>query len=594
MIEIFLVNSTMTMLALLLFSFVGGFAILPFNKNIKFSLLATPLAGILILTVGIALFYGGLTFRFQTSVILTFVISTAFTIIYYFYTKPKLSKQFILYLLTIILVSIFIGYLCNYTSIQFAHPGFLFMDGTDQLGYVQASQWIIHHLGNAYPPASPKFPNLSWTAHLYSGERRFGSFYLLGAISIFRRLPPMFAYDFACGVILSVGCISVSAIFSRSRKTFILLLVSLLISYWFVYSRTGFFAKLITYPSLLLVIGLTLNYFTNEKNQSLAKLSTLTLLICSISTAYPGNIVAILFSFVLLIYILFSMDIDYYSRPQPTKLLKIFLNHKDQLFLIAFLSLLALATYASLALPNPSNLVNNQATNRLWIDILPKLVEIIARPVTHARYGIPIIVFVIGISLNIIFLIISIKRNNKIASSLIFSPLFLLSILLILNKRWAAYEITGIFHPLTLCGIAWILDNKYSKKLLILFLIVIAVRLPLSLMAIGRYSFPTAKKYSHQFSKNQLDNLSNVIGKKSVIVNITDKMFSLPLLIYLPGKGNQLNWTPSSWHAILEYRNWPAPKISSNNRLYLIKKSNNKLDNCEVLFETRQYQLIRC
>src|SRR3989338_5926685 len=160
-------------LFLTLFGLVGGFVMLPFRHRVMYPFLATPLCGILITALGVAGFYViGLSLALSATI--TLISGSLITLLTLFITKPKIFQpSYFLYFFILLWIAA-LTWLMNHTSIVMGHRAFLFMDGTDQLGYSQLADWLTTHNVHHRPVLSTLHHYQSWPYYMFQGDPRFG------------------------------------------------------------------------------------------------------------------------------------------------------------------------------------------------------------------------------------------------------------------------------------------------------------------------------------------------------------------------------------------------------------------------------------
>src|ERR1041385_8756395 len=223
------------LLLLALYGAVGGFLLVPFRRTIKYALFAAPLAGLLISSCGIAALYTVLGLSLATSAAAMAVVGGAATIVALARSRPRLARDDLALVLIAAAVAAVAVYLANATTIKLGAPGFLYMDGTDQLGYAQLADWLRAHPIHQLPDATPARPYESWPEFSFHTDPRFGAYFTLAVISLLRGESGMFAYDNATAVVLLAGYVAIAAVLARSPRGFALLLVGLLTCHWFEY-----------------------------------------------------------------------------------------------------------------------------------------------------------------------------------------------------------------------------------------------------------------------------------------------------------------------------------------------------------------------
>lgn len=579
---------------LILLGICGSFALLPFRDKIKYSFFAAPLTGLLLIIIGtsaiynlilgISLFYSGIIALFLCATISSISLLLSFKTL----SKPDF-KLFWLIIPTIGLIT----YISNYTTIYFGNPGFLYMDGSDHLGYAHLADWLNNHFAASPKPlGSPSVPYQSWPDTMYTLDHRFGSFTALALIAKFRNLSGMFAYDFACTIVLSVSILAIPAIFARSRLAFSLLMMGLLASSWIVYGRSGYFGKLMAYPSLIFILGL---FYIAPRPFNIKIIVILSGLICAITTVHSFLSVLLVFGFFGICFILTQTLFLLISKNRKT-------INVDDILLFCLIIGLIIATTGMLVVPNTYGLIVPHFLYQFnWYKLLPALFEL-KHPAISFVKDLNLFqffcLFLIMIFIGWYFLFIGIKKKDVISVSTIAGINIMLLILIAKNDTLLGYQLVGIFYPLFLCGSIRLIDNmsmsfERTNLLINLTILSIVFHFPYFWNVSKRYANSNTQR-SAQFSKNEFDELIKYIGHSKVIIDVSETKYALPILIELGRQNIALEWTPSAWQAVVGYRLWKAPSIEKKTNLWLSLNNNPLKANCRIKFKTTQYNLLEC
>ena len=585
------------------FSLVGGFILVPFRETLKYPLLTAPLAGMLITALGVSFCYSFLSISFSSAVIVTLLggaIATIVTLSQAYRTPP--CKEIILTILSVLLSAAFLTYFCVHSSIHLGQRSLLFMDGTDQFGYIQVAEWAKTHFVLTWPITDPHFPEQSWPSLMYMTDPRFGCYYLLGILSFLQHQNAMFVFDNANAIILTAGCLGVAALFSRSPRTFILLLLSLLISSWLFYSRSGYFGKICGYPAIFFVIGL---WLTTRRPVSLLTATSIAVLACAVSTIYMGTAFALQFSVIAAPSLVFIYIFEKLDKTAT------FDHLKNEIPFFILIVGIAFAATGYLSHPPPGMVGGYTTVNTfaLW----PTVLDIRAVPSSEVfPWFTPKIIFIcvgtlIALLSMVAIFIIAVKKRNIIGCSMLGGALLLLIALSIKQTagiRWILYQTTSFYFIATQCGTAWLIDSLAlenrqipAKTLLIssliaLMVLSIGLRIPRFIGYLHHYVGSGVKL---QLPKSEMDQVTQAVQGKLVTVDIASKQYAIPILAEVSGHPNvSLQWSPTSWHAILSYRDWPTPPPLKPTRFYLQSVKDPIKKDCAVKLTTLNYRLSEC
>ncbi|OAI47370.1 hypothetical protein AYO45_05785 [Gammaproteobacteria bacterium SCGC AG-212-F23] len=570
-----------TIAILTLFSLAGRAALLPFRQNIPYLAFATPITGLLLTVLLTSALYSVAGFSFTYATYTALLSLSLLSFISFIYVKPQLTH--IKWLIPVVLLVLLMTYLTNYTTLTLGQQGFLFMDGTDHLGYAHPADWILNHFANQTPVLSADKPYDSWPYFMFHDDPRAGSYFTLALIAKLRGLSSMFAYDPSCAIILSAGILGVAGIYARSSLTFFLLLVGLSFSHWFDYSRSGYLAKILAYPSALVCLGLFLQaprpFLTKTLVPLFFLVAATTIMHSFLSTALVLIVIGGLF---LLISCLRKKNIT-----------------DDTLTLLLLVSTAIVITGV---LARPQNLSGIGNINTHWSALLPQLLDLeflIDGPhLSHLGRARLLFAFEFMTLSAIFYLIVAIKNKIDFAITFISAAIILLLFFILKKSYWPAYQMTGVFYPWFLCSAAILLDQTKAKTklfyaILITLIISILLHLPRFIGAIHHYA---GKNITHslQFLQNDFLKLTETIGNQSVQIDVPDHQYAIPLLVELGRKNIHWQWTSKSWKEVLGYRDWPAPtyKTRATWLIRLKPAANNK--RCKLVVDTRQYQLLSC
>ena len=630
---VFLIEWLFVIGSLAALSAVGGFALVPYREKLPFVVLAAPFAGMLLLAFGGALGYNVLGLPIGTAFILTAiagVVATAFAVKRATQGSALWSSwRSWLYpiAVTIVLAGVVTWY-TTFATTTVGNPGFQYWFGTDHLGYAHPADWIIAHPPWDKPRVDPAYWYESWPSAMIEGDPRFGSFALLALTAMVRGLPAAFAYDPACAVVLSATMIGVAALFARGRITLVLLLIGLLSSHWFDYTRSGFFAKSLGYPAGFFVAGLFMHSMAPLRP---AMLIPLLLMACGASVVYwaeaPGLFIALLSVAFLAARVLLG---GLSSIRQPLGAVRAVWQH---VLVLAVMGILAL-TVRSYVAQAPTGIASYLFITRTTVSLVdanvgPRFTVI---PWEHVRLtladlehqGYPLTelpgqlirrMLWVSIAAWVVVGLVALWRRDPVAIALLWGPIALAAFYAQLTSpgaQWTRYQLPGTFYPLALCGAARLLDGAYglsreyfavrgvnwrtlaeraaTVSVVGLMLGAVALHVPRLQGVIERYA-SRAMEPARSFSLAETDALAAAIGDRSVRVDIEGPHLSLFLLVELGRRGIDVQWAPSSWKYVMGYRPWPPPEYAERAELTLQSLDSPPPPRVTTLLRTRQYRL---
>lgn len=581
----FLKEFLFTLFTLIGLGFIGGFALFPFLKDIRYAVFAAPVTGLLILTLGVACFYSIVGLSVANAMVIVIVagcLLTSLCLIQLCKSQHKIISWPDKRLLGFgLVVCAFVVYVTNYATITLGYPGFLYMDGTDHLGYSQLADWLNTHRVTQLP-GNDQNAYESWPHAMFTLDPRFGSFFVLAMVATLRGMSGMFSYGSACAIVLMAGYLGVTGIYARTPKVFAVLMIGLLSCAWINYAGSGFFGKILAYPSILFILGL----FILPKLLSPIKIALLAMLTASVAIMYPGVAVAVFLAIVGGLCILSRFIGMIFLRSQD--LLRDIMDRFVILLLLMGIAVVAMGTLSRPMMP-----LSPPIPETIWQELLPYVLDM-TRNLFWER--VQWIGSLIVILLSAGWCFFAISRRNDLAFALIGSSFLILFGVMILGVPGKAYQFAGILYPFSLCGAALLLntEKQWPYILFISVVIVVSLHIPRWIDAVQRYAGLEVQQRV-LFSKVEMDKLAEGIGGSPVIVHeITDPPRAIAALVELARRDVKLQWTPASWKTILGYRSWKAPLVDRSIPLYLQMVETPVSELCTVKVKTAQYQLLYC
>ncbi len=589
----FLIEYLWVLALLATYGLVGGFLVVPFRGVIANALFAAPLAGLLISSVGVAALYSVLGLSLAASTVAVAVVCAAATVAALAYARPRFRRGDLVLVLAAALIAAVATYAASFTTIKFGAPGFLYMDGTDQLGYAQLADWLRTHSVHQPPAATPARPYESWPEFTFHTDARFGAYFALGVIAMVRGESGMFAYDNATAFILVAGALGLAAVIARSRRSFAVLLVGLLTCHWFEYSRSGYLGKALGYPSALFVVAL---FLVSREQLGRLHLAILAGLTCGAAIVFPGTVTIMFLVVIGGTFLASRLLVEREGVGAIT----------DDSVVLVLLVGVALASSGQLSRPNPALYPQHVVS---WPAMLSWLFEVKAVPDDEAAMirfptAALLVLELLAIGVSGALVIVAVVRRNALALAFIAGPLLLIAALFVTGANTIAYELPGLIYPAALCGaviladaasaITTARDRRMMYATVALLAAAIVVRLPRYARGMYRYAGPGVYDWM-QISKRDMDALATAIGRDTVIVNVKDRVMGIPILVELGRRNLSMRWTPDAFKAILGYRDWSPPDMPPRERSLRLDFVNDSVDaRCTVALTTKQYRLLNC
>jgi hypothetical protein len=598
---------------------VSGFAIVPFRHTLPFAVLAAPLAGLLVMAFGASLVYHVLGLPFLIGCVATAtvgILATAWTT-----RRAGLRPRWRSLVVAgglVLLVAAVVTPITVSATIEVGGPALHYWTGTDHLGYAHPADWIIAHPPSERPRVDPTVPYESWPALMLESDPRFGSLAAVALIAVMRGLPSTFAYDVTCAVALSASVLGVAAVFARSRLTLGLLVLGLLTCHWYDYSRAGYLGRTLGFPSGCLVVGL---FLATRSPLRPGALVPILLLAGGTAAVYPADATGLFIGVIGGAFVVASVALC--QQPLFKRLCCLPWQH---LVLLGLIAVVALGTrdaaarrwspqvsqHASLgtivrSLTDPT--VGEALLVRPWEDVRPTLLDLeqghapIGMLGRDLLNGVILLARVIWLAL----IVIAVYRRDPAALALTLAPLLLLTLLNALPSpfaRWLVAQLPGTFYPFTLFAAALLLDGitisagrNLARQVLVaglvaLLVVSIGLRVPRFLAAVDRY-VGTGTRTLPPFALVEMDGLAEAIGSQAVRIDLEEPHLSLMPLVELGRRGIDIQWGPKSWRHVAGYRGWPPPEVQTPTRLDLRSINDPLGDSTTVVYQTRQFRLVR-
>jgi hypothetical protein len=221
------------------------------------ALLAAPAIGACLLPPAVIILYSSFKQPLDHAILEAWLVLALLSLAAVVIVRPKLAWRHIsVQVVSAGLIAVFIFWSVNHATLWSGGPAVLLMDGSDQLGYSHFADWLrLGHVTDVSPRLSPDAPYDSW-AHYAAREGRLGTYLFPAMTAFLSNRPALFSLDLTFSVMLTSGIIGAAALLTKRRLTFVLLAFGLSCSLWFALSRSGYLAKVVTYPTILYFVGL--------------------------------------------------------------------------------------------------------------------------------------------------------------------------------------------------------------------------------------------------------------------------------------------------------------------------------------------------
>jgi hypothetical protein len=578
--------------ALLILAACGLGLVAPFASRFPFVLLASPQAGLLLLSTATQAIYSVLYLPIGKALLIATPTCLALTGISLFATgfRPRLREILSFAVFAVLFSAVYAVASCA-SSIATLSPSMLYSDGTDHLGYANLADWMRDHPPShdmAYrgvePRADPTFPYQSLpNIMLISSEPRMGAFTFLGIIGTLRGVPSSYAYDLACAIALAAAVLGVASVFTTRLAIFVTLALGLAIAHWYDFTHAGFFGKALAYPSILFAVGL---FFLSRGDYR-------PWIIAVLLTAAAGSALMLSGYVTALLLLVLGM---------PAIFLDALHSRRVEMQDIAVLGLMAAFAVAASGFfvrpyggtfPGDPHAVLATALRAFEIEGW--------RVTTGMAQPIVVVLLALGVVASLSLVVFAYLRQQAAATALLLAPLVFLIVLLACRKRDVAFQLTGFFYPATICGAAMFASSRKqwgshlaeNVACVVAIGFIIGTRMPRAWSAVRRYT-DSAVLASHTISLDEFDAIERIADGRAILVDLGSGLqLPIAVLVELGRRNLQLQWTPATWHSVVGgWRpSWQIPIYPAPAQLRLVSRNNS--DTATPILSTRNFLLIR-
>jgi len=532
--------------AILAFGACGIGIVSPIAANARQTYFCAPLVGVLAVPFGANAFYVLLRIGHVQSALIAATFCLGLTILRLATVRPAFDRRPALFgFAGLLVISAFAVLTMDAAAIKLHGPAVFFIDGSDHAGYAHLADWLNANGIEDWPAESPDRPYESWPAYMLAIDPRFGAYSLLAIISNLHGTSAIFSYDAACAVIATAATLGVAATFARSSGLAILLALGLFVSHWFDYAHSGYFGKLIGYPAVLFLCGLSLS---SLRSPSIEQISMLMVVSAAVGTMHSGTAATFL-SAPIFGVALIAIAIWRDERPQILTAIFLFgLVSAMPLIASGVLARLLAGGYPDYKLP--------------WSYIVPRILDLENQGIALSGVSPAWLQAQVAVAVAAWagLLALAVHCRNVSATGLLGGPAVLLIGFMAAGASAAAFQLIGYFYPVVICGaMALVADGRAARTIAFaLAMLTIAQRVPRFIGAADRYAL---RQYEpNLFSAAEIDRLVKEIGSQTVQIDVgAPTQPAILLLIELGRRHLDLQWSRRGWDAILHYRHWPLP-----------------------------------
>jgi hypothetical protein len=555
---------------LVLFTGCGLGIIAPYARKLPFALLASPQAGLLLLSTTTQLYYSIFYLPIGKALLLAIPTCLAVTVCGLLVTKFRLlQKELLFFLVSAALLSAVYTVASCASSIKNGSPSILYTDGTDHLAYAHLADWMRNHAPSRDAPfrsepwADPTLPYQSLPNIVFGMDPRMGSYTFVGIIGVLRGVPSTFIYDSACAIALVAAILGVAAVFSTRLPIFLMLALGLSLAHWYDFTHAGFLSKALAYPSALLTTGL---FFLGLGDKRIWT-------IVSLLSAVAGSALMLSGQVTVLILVLLGVPAMFLRTLQARRI-----EIRDFCVLI-LMSFFAIAVSGFFVRPYGGGFPHDPYRT---LPTAMRALDIEGWVVATGTAEASVWLLVCAVAATITLVILAQLRQHAIATALLSAPMVFLVVLLACRSRDVAYQLTGFFYPATLCGAAAFASSSKpnSRRLagiagIAAMSVIMATRAPRAWIAAQHYIAPSMLT-QNSISLDEFDSIEHVVNGRSLLVDLgPNPRLPIAALVELGRRGLQLQWTPRSWYPTVGgwRRSWTIPRYAAPAELRLVARA---------------------
>ncbi len=542
----FVLEACWLLFTIILLSFSGISFVLLVMPNAKFRLLASPFVGMLLLTLFTTACYIGFRMNFHNAILISYIVlifSSGVTV--FALRKKSIGRMEIIQFLFVFLIGALIfTWLCNYASVISNGPSISYLDGTDHIGYANLADWMVgNQVAERLPALSAPFansvnpyeqlPNL-----MINWEPRIGAFAWLSIVSEIRSLPAVFAYDPACAIALSVSIIGIAAIFCETWVGIAILSIGLLGCHWIEFGHSGYFGKMLAYPSILFIIGLFVRSGVNRLVFPLVLLAASSGIL--LSGFVTGAFIFLFCGLIVLNEFRLKGRIDWKSA--------------NTLLTLVFVAIAADGLFV-----HPSN--RGFPQNYLdYIDLAGRALDIVGWTSGPSYPNWLMCILIITMLVTSVFFG-WLARNSGEIMVLLFSPVIIFIILLPLQSP-ILLQLSGLIYPSILCGAILFGQKTGNKYGYIGALVMVVLTSFHTESVIARYATGHSVGI---FTKQEIDSLAKAVGNKTVLIDVSgNPQLALILMAEFGRRNIDIQWSEKDWYTVAGgWRKWPVPSYAT-------------------------------
>ena len=559
---------------LLLAGACGWWLVAPWKERVANAKFIAPFAGLILLPAGTLLVYAATGLGFSLSVAIAALSLLTATALSRPWPALRVSDG-----LAVVLTVLVASLVASPFSFSAGEPSMLFLRGTDQAGYAQLAEWLLHHTVHQAPVASSARPLESWPAMMFASDPRFGSFALLGIVTLLRGGPALFSYDLVQALMLASAVLAMTGAFARGRVAATVLGLALMTGCWLDLGGSGYLGKLFGYPAALLLGGLLAGADECQPSRRFSFGATVLLFALAAASTYPGHVLALLAGGIGL-------------AGAAATIFRNKVGNLSQCFglQLTLLSMVA-ASFASGMVARPFQ-PGYPKWPGVWSDALA--IAMGTKSLTLQGFmlgGLEQAAGIACLSAGAILAGMAIRAGNAVAAGLAAAPVAMTAALLVLGRTASLPQLVGFAGPALLIASVILASSaaRRGERMLAaaMLAIILAMTSPNSAAAM-RALFPARETAAYVLRQDELERFVAEFAGQDVILDVESPVqWSLAFML-LAGERMKLSYSSASWEALFGYRGWPAPPESTTAAARIVA-AGRTIPASESIASTRQF-----
>lgn len=541
-----------------------------------YKLLAAPLFGLILSPLGITILYT-MGSNFRPAALISISGGRVITLAH----ARKLAAHYRRLNLRAASAAIFVAAVTSFFLFDSADwhagkPTLHLLEGQDTFGYAIDADWVRTHPVTQLPKLDPSEPYSLLPHQTLRLDQRLSSFVYLALVGEYVDRSSLFSYSFAVTAAAAASVLGLAALVSGTFPIFLLVVIGASVSAFFDYGHTGFFAKILGFPSAVAVMVLTLETRKEIRAETILILLLITIgasVLHSFATAI--TILGLGVSGSIVFAVLRFAQRDLYG-----------LSVEEELNSAIVVGALILAAFAStggfgvllsglglewqhfplgLNLPIPME--------PLRLSLVTQDIDYFARPITGLRPNALVIILTLALLAQSIMAVVALKLRCRTAFALLFAPsTFILTGALF--RPWGAFQLSGVSFITSVMGSAALLSSLAGTPAVesagaprpirmasrprramvvcaVLAVVSISARLPRFLETAEFFAInpPPGIRYDEE----DFQNIEREIGGRPVLIDLDGAYYVPPLMVELGRVGIKMEFSGRAWRTLA---NW--------------------------------------